>query len=82
MKSQPNARQSGVMEAACRNCRHGKDRFMGVDNFECRRHAPIAVHDPNKNFGVYPEAFVPRWPHVQGNDWCGDFDQPNAKQEG
>ena len=70
------------MSDACRDCRYGKDLFMGVDNFECRRHAPIAIHDPGKNMGVYPEAFVPRWPFVKGHEWCGEFAPANAKQEG
>ncbi len=40
----------------------------------CKRRAPIAVHDPNRHAGVYADAFVPRWPMMGYQDWCGEFE--------
>jgi hypothetical protein len=57
----------------CAECRFAGPR-EGYDNYTCRRHAPLAVHDPNKHCGVYQDAFVPRWPLMGGRDWCGDFE--------
>lgn len=58
----------------CKDCAHSSEA-MGYDAHQCRRRAPIAVHDPHKHCGVYQEAFVPRWPLMRGSDWCGDFSQ-------
>ena len=57
--------------ARCSECWYAQK--FGFDVFECRRHAPIAAHDPSKNCGVYEEAFVPRWPLMRAHQWCGDF---------
>ena len=65
--------KSQDVRAGCAGCRFGGQRH-GYDAYPCRRHAPIAVHDPNKHCGVYPDAFVPRWPLMSGSDWCGDFE--------
>lgn len=64
---------------ACRACLFA-GKSMGYDAFTCRRHAPVAVHDPNKHCGVYQEAFVSRWPLVDGSDWCGDFIDATKEQ--
>lgn len=60
-------------EARCEVCRFAQP-LNGHGDFQCRRHAPIAAHDPRRNVGVYPEAFAPRWPCVDDNHWCGDFE--------
>jgi hypothetical protein len=64
-------------EDPCIGC--SECRWAGpVDSYgkhPCIRHAPIAAHDPGKNFGVYPEAFVSRWPMVRASDKCGDFER-------
>jgi len=61
------------MSAQCATCRFVA-RETGWQAFTCRRRAPIAVHDPNKHFGVYPEAFPPRWPWVKADDWCAEHE--------
>lgn len=57
----------------CSGCRFAGPRH-GYDSYPCRRRAPIAAHDPNQHCGVYQEAFVPRWPLMNGRDWCGEFE--------
>ena len=59
-------------QACCRACAFAGQQH-GYDTFPCKRHAPIAVHDPQKHCGVHADAFVPRWPLMDGRDWCGDF---------
>ena len=59
---------------SCESCRFSGQR-IGRMTIECRRHAPIAAHDPSTNFGVYHEAFVPRWPLMDYKHWCGDFER-------
>ena len=61
------------MTPQCSTCRFAA-RETGWEARTCRRRAPIPVHDPNKHFGVYPEAFAPRWPWVAAADWCGDHE--------
>ena len=61
------------MSETCETCRFAGHRH-GYQQYPCQRHAPIAVHDPKKYMGVYPEAFVHRFPMMQGDDWCGDFE--------
>ena len=61
------------MTVQCATCRFAA-RETGFEAFTCRRRAPITVHDPRKHFGVYPEAFPPRWPWVKSDDWCGDHE--------
>ena len=63
-----------AQKARCSQCRFAGPR-RGYQAHECRRHAPTAVHDPNQHCGVYQEAFVPRWPLMHGDDWCGDFER-------
>ena len=59
------------MTEKCETCRFAG---RGYGSNPCRRHAPITIHDPSRNMGVYPEAFQPRWPMVSSDDWCGDFE--------
>lgn len=61
------------MTAQCSTCRFAA-RETGWQAFSCRRRAPIPVHDPHKNCGVYPEAFQPRWPRMDAEDWCGEHE--------
>jgi hypothetical protein len=51
----------------------GKSGHLPFGQYLCKRHAPIAVHDITKHCGVNQEAFVPRWPVVSHDNWCGDF---------
>ena len=61
------------MSETCETCRFAGQRY-GYQQYPCQRHAPITIHDPGNNMGVYPEAFQPRWPMMQADDWCGDFE--------
>lgn len=67
------------MTAKCSTCRFAA-RETSWQAFTCRRRAPIPVHDPHKNCGVYHEAFQPRWPRMDAEDWCGEHEpaQPPA----
>lgn len=56
----------------CGRCHFAGER-EGYENYPCRRHAPLAVHDASRNSGVHLNAFVPRWPLMKRSDWCGDF---------
>ena len=65
----------------CRSCRwwnkarkaswtdvaHGGKSYV-IEHAQCRRYAPMRAS--NKNDAV-PERV---WPHVNANDWCGDFE--------
>lgn len=61
-------------QVRCSECRFAGPREF-FNNHSCRRHAPIAIHDPTKHCGVHKDAFVPRWPFMEGDDWCGDFER-------
>lgn len=61
-----------VEKESCSCCKYGGGMFGSV---ECKRNAPIAVFDPNKNAGHYKESYVARWPMVSVNDWCGQFEK-------
>ena len=63
--------------ANCSNCRFAGER-NGFGTQPCKRNAPIAVHDPQRHYGINAEAFAPRWPMVGDSDWCGDFEGSTA----
>ena len=52
----------------------------GVNNYQehdCRRHAPTP--DKVENY-VDCRVWVPRWPIVRSDDWCGDFERSNNEE--
>ncbi|MBF4990655.1 hypothetical protein [Methylophilus sp. QUAN] len=64
-----------MINDTCSVCIYSKE-LNGHNLFECRRNAPIAAHDKNKNIGIAKESFTARWPVVSGDDSCGEFDVP------
>ena len=49
--------------------------YNGKPLYPCRKLAPIPAHDTARQMGVYEPTFVPRWPAMKGDDWCGDFER-------
>lgn len=58
-----------MSEPTCQTCRFYINHGQAED---CRRHAPIAVHEPGLGFGVTQMAFPARWPQVRFYNTCGD----------
>ena len=56
----------------CEFCKFSIKRSASV--YLCRRRSPITIHDPATNVGVHQEAFRAKWPTVNDDDWCGDFE--------
>lgn len=53
------------MKATCKQCKFFEEiRFKGG---ECRFNPPQLI-----------EGYRAGWPGVQGNDWCGRFEQKNS----
>lgn len=52
----------------CHECIYSVPR--GYQFFECRRRAPIAE---KVEHSVDLRGFIPIWPIVKLDDWCGDF---------
>ena len=75
------------MSEACRDCRFwnralraswqdydGKKSYM-IEHAQCRRYAPSRL------VGDKSPAPGKAWPHVNANDWCGEF-QAARRREG
>lgn len=52
----------------CGNC-----RFWSIDLTGCRRHAPTILSE------VYEATAI--WPFVLANDWCGDYEPKEKRDE-
>lgn len=52
----------------CSHCAHAEPVvFPGVPVMECRRYPPIVI--------VIADEANKMWPQVDGDDWCGEFQQ-------
>ena len=61
----------------CSNCRFAAPR-QNYDEWPCRRRAPVAE---KVAFSQDLRGWVPRFPIMHGDDWCGEFRRA-AMQEG
>lgn len=61
---------------SCSTCRYAGKR-RNYDDWPCQAHAPITrIVEPSRDIREY----VPVWPIMRGDDWCGDW-QPEIHDE-
>lgn len=54
---------------ACKDCEFAGQK-QNYDDYPCQRNAPITAHtESNQDLRVW----VPRFPIMHGDDWCGEF---------
>ena len=76
-ETKPDEGQSGSTAGLerCEYCRFASP----VRNYrvhDCLRHAPKSDKLDNWQDG---RVWVPRWPIVRSDDWCGDFERSNGQ---